>query len=352
MRKPFSLRPLTRPCGLLLLLLVTASLVACQPGVTETPKGVAAETVFASAATANVATGEAGQSPLPSPSLPLLTITSTASPTLDAPDGATDTPVATPVVTSTILVTVTVAALGGETADSYRVVNVYPHDRGAFTEGLVYVDGVLYEGTGLDNQSNPPGQSVLERKELATGKVLQSIRLAPEYFGEGVTVMGNRVYQLTWQERTGFVYDKDTLQPLGTFTISSDGWGLTHDGTRLIRSDGTSTLHFLDPTTLQETGRVDVLDGRGDPVVNLNELEYVNGEVYANVWLTDIIVRIDPVTGLVLGRIDLTGLLSPEDRAQRVDVLNGIAYDAAEDRLFVTGKWWPKLFEIDVITAN
>ena len=242
--------------------------------------------------------------------------------------------------------------LGGEVVDSYRVVNVYPHDRTAFTEGLVYVDGILFEGTGLDNQSNPPGQSVLEKKDLATGQVLQSIKLAPEFFGEGVTVMGNWVYQLTWQERTGFVYDKDTLQPLSTFTISSDGWGLTHDGKRLIRSDGTSTLIFLDPATLQETGRVEVRDGQGDPVVNLNELEYVNGEVYANVWLTDTIVRIDPATGKVLGRIDLTGLLSPEDRAQRVDVLNGIAYDAAEDRLFVTGKWWPKLFEIDVIAAN
>ena len=228
---------------------------------------------------------------------------------------------------------------------------MYPQDRGAFTEGLVYVDGILFEGTGLDNQSNPPGQSVLEKKDLATGQALQSIKLAPEFFGEGVTVLGNRVYQLTWQERTGFVYDKDTLQPLGTFTTSSDGWGLTHDGKRLIRSDGTSTLFFLDPVTLQETGRVDVRDNRGEPVANLNELEYINGEVYANVWLTDTIVRIDPATGKVLGRIDLTGLLSPEDRVQRVDVLNGIAYDAAEDRLFVTGKWWPKLFEIDLVAT-
>ena len=245
----------------------------------------------------------------------------------------------------------TVTVLDGEVVDGYRVVNVYPHDRGAFTEGLVYVDGILFEGTGLDNQSNPPGQSVLEKKDLATGQALQSIKLAPEFFGEGVTVLGNRVYQLTWQERTGFVYDKDTLQPLGTFTISSDGWGLTHDGKRLIRSDGTSTLYFLDPMTLQETGHVDVRDNRGGPVTNLNELEYINGEVYANVWLTDTIVRIDPSTGKVLGRIDLTGLLSPEDRAQRVDVLNGIAYDAAEDRLFVTGKWWPKLFEIDLVAT-
>jgi glutamine cyclotransferase len=154
---------------------------------------------------------------------------------------------------------------------------------------------------------------------------------------------------LTWQERTGFVYDKDTLEQIETFSISSDGWGLTHDGKRLIRSDGTNTLTFLDPETLEETGSITVRTAEGSPVVNLNELEYIDGEVYANVWTTDIIVRIDPTTGLVLGWIDLTGLLPTEDRAQRVDVLNGIAYDAAEDRLFVTGKWWPKVFEIDLV---
>ena len=336
---------------MLFLLLVTASLVACQSRVTETPNVVAAATIKPPAATPELTASEAGQSPLPSPSSPRSTTTAPVLQTQGAMNDATDTPAPTPVVTSAIPMTVTVTALGGEVVDSYRVVNVYPHDRTAFTEGLVYVDGILFEGTGLDNQSNPPGQSVLEKKDLATGQALQSIKLAPEFFGEGVTVMGNRVYQLTWQERTGFVYDKDTLQPLDTFTISSDGWGLTHDGNRLIRSDGTSTLTFLDPTTLQETGRVDVRDNRGDPVANLNELEYINGEVYANVWLTDTIVRIDPATGNVLGRIDLTGLLSPEDRAQRVDVLNGIAYDAAEDRLFVTGKWWPKLFEIDLVAT-
>ena len=345
MGKPFRLRPF----GLLFLLLA-ALLVACQSPVIGTPNVVAPATIGAAVATPELTAGETGQSPLASPTLPLATPNS-ASPTQGVPNVLTDTPVSTPVVISAAPLTVTVGPLGGEVVDGYRVVNVYPHDRSAFTEGLVYVDGILFEGTGLDNQSNPPGQSVLEKKDLATGQALQSIKLAPEFFGEGVTVMGNRVYQLTWQERTGFVYDKDTLQPLGTFTISSDGWGLTHDGKRLIRSDGTSTLFFLDPTTLQETGRVDVRDSRGEPVANLNELEYINGEVYANVWLTDTIVRIDPATGKVLGRIDLTGLLSPEDRVQRVDVLNGIAYDAAEDRLFVTGKWWPKLFEIDLVAT-
>lgn len=352
MRRPFSLRPSTRPCGLLLLIAVVTSLGACQPAVIEAPKVVAPAAITLPAATPELTASEASQPPLPSPSAPPLTATSTVSPTQGALNDAANSPLPTPVVTSTLPTTMTVTVLDGEVVDGYRVVNVYPHDRGAFTEGLVYVDGILFEGTGLDNQSNPPGQSVLEKKDLETGQALQSIKLAPEFFGEGVTVLGNRVYQLTWQERTGFVYDKDTLQPLGTFTISSDGWGLTHDGKRLIRSDGTSTLFFLDPVTLQETGRVDVRDNRGEPVANLNELEYINGEVYANVWLTDTIVRIDPATGKVLGRIDLTGLLSPEDRVQRVDVLNGIAYDAAEDRLFVTGKWWPKLFEIDLISTS
>lgn len=354
MCKPITLRLVARQFRFLLFLLTATALVACQSQVIETPREVAPEPIRTLAATPVETISEVGQSPLPSAISPVASSTPTVLQTQDALDGATATPVPTPGVnvTSTIPVTATAEVLGEEAVDSYRVVNVYPHDRSAFTEGLVYVDGILYEGTGLDNQSNPPGQSVLEKKDLATGQVLQGIKLAPEFFGEGVTVMGDRVYQLTWQERTGFVYDKDTLEPLGTFALSSDGWGLTHDGTRLIRSDGTSILTFLDPTTLQETGRVDVRDSQGDPVVNLNELEYVNGEVYANVWLTDTIVRIDPATGAVLGWIDLTGLLSPEDRAQRVDVLNGIAYDTDEDRLFVTGKWWPKLFEIDLVATS
>jgi glutamine cyclotransferase len=247
---------------------------------------------------------------------------------------------------------VVTAVVDQEPTYRYRVVNVFPHDPTAFTEGLVYVDGVLYEGTGLDDESNPPGRSVLEKKVLETGEVLQGLALAPQYFGEGVTVFEDKVYQLTWRERTGFVYDKETLEPLRSFAISSEGWGLTHDGERLIRTDGTSSLIFLDPDSLEETGRVEVRDKQGTPVANLNELEYVDGEIYANVWLTDKIVRIDPVTGQVLGWIDLAGLLPPEDRSQRVDVLNGIAYDADHDRLFVTGKWWPKLFEIDLVAPG
>jgi len=230
---------------------------------------------------------------------------------------------------------------------TYRVVNVFPHDPSAFTQGLVYQDGIFYEGTGLR------GQSTLRRVDPATGQVLQGIRLHDQYFGEGIAVLGQRLYQLTWQENTGFVYDKDSFELLDTWRYDGEGWGLATDGERLIMSDGTNELRFLDPETLGELGRVAVVDGNGQPVARLNELEWVEGEVWANVWQTDLIARIDPASGRLLGWIDLTGLLSEEDRAvQRVDVLNGIAYDAATGRLFVTGKWWPKLFEIELIEGT
>ena len=225
---------------------------------------------------------------------------------------------------------------------TYWVVNEYPHDRDAFTQGLAFDDGVLYEGTGRR------GASSLRRVALETGEVLQTHALAEELFGEGVTVYGDTVIQLTWQSCVGFVYDKETFEQLDPFTYAGEGWGLTHDGDRLIMSDGTSTLRFLDPETFARVGQVQVLsDGR--PVTRLNELEYVEGDIYANVWQTDRIARIDPATGHVLAWIDLEGLLSGEDRTEPVDVLNGIAYDAAADRLFVTGKLWPKLFEIELI---
>ena len=225
---------------------------------------------------------------------------------------------------------------------TYRVVDVYPHDLNAFTQGLVYEDGVLYEGTGLR------GRSTLRRVELETGEVLQLLQISDEVFGEGVTIFGDRIIQLTWQSNVGFVYDKESFELLNDFSYPTEGWGLTHDGERLIMSDGTSTLHFLDPETLKETGRVEVSDN-DRPVVRLNELEYIEGEVYANIWQTDRIARIAPDTGRVTGWIDLEGLLSVEDRSAQVDVLNGIAYDAEGDRLFVTGKLWPKLFEIEVV---
>ncbi len=225
---------------------------------------------------------------------------------------------------------------------SYEIVNEYPHDPEAFTQGLIYQDDILYEGTGLR------GESKLRKVELETGQVIQEIGLAEGLFGEGITIFGDRLIQLTWQARVGFVYDKESFEKLQEFNYPTEGWGITHDGQRLIMSDGTSTLYFWDPQTLAEIDRLEVTD-RGEPVRLLNELEYINGEIYANVWQTTRIARISPDSGQVLGWIELGGLLKPEDVSGRVDVLNGIAYDAERDRLFVTGKWWPKLFEINLI---
>jgi len=220
---------------------------------------------------------------------------------------------------------------------TYTVVNTYPHDPDAFTQGLVFTDSVLYEGTGLY------GGSSLRRVDLETGAVLQSYTLTKQYFGEGIAVYSDTIVQLTWREHVAFVYDRVTFSPTGQFTYTTQGWGLTHDGQRLIMSDGSSTLFFRDPQTFSETGRVQVHDEFG-PVTRLNELEYIHGQVYANVWLTDRIARIDPQTGQVTAWIDLTGLRPPG-----TDVLNGIAYDGVNDRLFVTGKWWPSLFEIELV---
>ena len=222
----------------------------------------------------------------------------------------------------------------------YEVIQSYPHDPRAWTEGLIFVDGVLYEGTGPEH-----GPATLSKLELATGAVLQRCALPLDFYGEGVTIFGDAIYQLTWQSHLGFVYDKASFAFRRAWSYPTEGWGLTHDDTRLIMSDGTSTLHFLNPETLAETGRIDAYDEHG-PVIRLNELEYIHGEIYANVWLTDRIARIDPRSGQVLGWIDLSGLLGAEDRVQPVAELNGIAYDAERDRLFVTGKLWPKLFEI------
>jgi glutaminyl-peptide cyclotransferase len=225
----------------------------------------------------------------------------------------------------------------------YRVVAEYPHDRRAFTQGLAYVDGVLYEGTGLN------GESTLRRVELETGEVLQAVRLSEEYFGEGIAVLGDRIYQLTWKNGICVVFDRETFQLLEAFTYQTEGWGLTTDGERLIMSDGTNRLFIRDPETFAELDTIDVYEGP-QAIWSLNELEIVDGEIWANVWHTDRIARIDPETGQVTGWIDLTGLLSERDRERHpVDVLNGIAYDPETDRLFVTGKLWPKLFEIEVV---
>ena len=223
----------------------------------------------------------------------------------------------------------------------YDVVRVYPHDPEAFTQGLAIVDGVMYESTGLN------GRSTVRKVKIENGEVLQ-VRTVPEqYFGEGIAVWKDRIFSLTWQSGVGFIYDRQSFEKIGMFRYSGEGWGLTHDGRRLIMSDGTAWLRFLDPDTQRETGRVQVLDGR-TPIDRLNELEFVNGEVLANVWTTDRVVRIDPKTGRVLGWIDFAGLLSPRDAAGGADVMNGIAYDAVKNRLFVTGKLWPRLFEVKI----
>lgn len=230
----------------------------------------------------------------------------------------------------------------------YKIINTYPHDRSAFTQGLVFDQGVLYESTGLYERSS------LRKVELETGRVLQRRDLSDEYFGEGLVLWRDKLIQLTWQSFVGFVYDKASFKPLETFFYPvevREGWGITHDGTRLIMSDGTAMIHFLNPETFERMGGIQVRD-QGMLINRLNELEYIKGEIYANVWLTDRIARISPETGRVVGWIDLTDLLSEEDRAEHVDVLNGIAYDAERDRLFVTGKLWPKLFEIQLVSKQ
>lgn len=225
----------------------------------------------------------------------------------------------------------------------YKVINTFPHDKTAFTQGLIIQNGVMYESTGLN------GSSTIRRVELASGKVLQQQKVDAKYFAEGLTNWNGSLLQLTWKDGLGFVYDQNTFAFKQTFRYYGEGWGLTHDDKRLILSDGqpTGALRFLDPTTFIETGRVIVKD-QGAPVSNLNELEYVKGEVFANIWQTDRIARINPTTGDVVGWIDLSGLLTPAER-NTADVLNGIAYDAATNRLFVTGKLWPKLFEIQLV---
>ena len=228
---------------------------------------------------------------------------------------------------------------------TYRIVNVYPHDTRAFTQGLVYADGFLYEGTGMN------GESSLRKLDFQSGTPLAYHELDRQYFGEGVTVFEDRIIQLTWKSGMGFAYDRYSFALIEEFFYPTEGWGLTHDGQRLIMSDGTEVLHFLDPYSFSETGHVVVMEN-GKPLSNLNELEYVVDEIFANVWPTDDIVRIDPASGTVLGRIHLQGLLGPGDTHPKIDVLNGIAYDATLKRLFVTGKRWPKLFEIQLIPKD
>lgn len=228
-------------------------------------------------------------------------------------------------------------------ADKYEIVHAFPHDPNAFTQGLVYANGHLYESTGLY------GKSSVRLVELETGRVLQQHDLPTAYFGEGLTVWRNNLVQLTWKAKTGFVYDSFSFAVQRTFHYDTEGWGLTHNSKELILSDGSAVLHFLNPQSFQETRRLQVHDDQGRAIVNLNELEFINGEIYANVWQTDEIVRISPRSGRVLGWINLSGLIDKRELPNSDAVLNGIAYDSTLNRLFVTGKLWPTLFEIRVV---
>ncbi|MGC1378884.1 MAG: glutaminyl-peptide cyclotransferase [Anaerolineales bacterium] len=223
---------------------------------------------------------------------------------------------------------------------TYTIVQRWPHDTTAFTEGLVFKDGKFYESNGQN------GASDLRIFDLSTGSVKARVALGAEYFGEGMTILNGKIFQLTWQNHKGFIYDENSLASLGEFSYEGEGWGLTNDGHFLIMSNGTNTITFRAPATFQIQRSIQVNDDSGAPVTNINELEYIKGEIYANIWLTDKIVQIDPQTGEILGWVDLTGL-RPEATKQNNDaVLNGIAYDPANDRLFVAGKLWDTLYEI------
>lgn len=242
------------------------------------------------------------------------------------------------------------ASQAGVPEYGYDVVHVYPHDRTAFTEGLFYLNGFLYESTGLED-----GRSSIRKVKLETGEVVQIHRLPAAYFGEGIVKWKNKLYQLTYTTEVGFVYDFDTFEQKSEFHYPGQGWAFTTDGKKIYMDGARSVdapasapeIRIWDPETLQETGVIHVTD-QGQPVENLNELEWVKGEIFANIWQTNRVARIDPKTGKVVGWIDLSGLLSPAD-SRDVEVLNGIAYDAEHDRLFVTGKLWPKLFEIKLV---
>ncbi len=228
---------------------------------------------------------------------------------------------------------------------TFKVVHVFPHDPTAYTQGLVYRDGFLYEGTGLN------GRSSLRKVDLTTGKVLQRVDLEPQYFGEGITIFKNQIVQLTWKSENGFIYSLSDFHLLRQFPYSGEGWGITTNGTDLFMSDGTTEIRVLDGNTLREKRRIRVHDGDTE-ITQLNELEFVRGEIFANVWQTNRIARISPQTGKVVGWIDLSGLLSVVYRKEQDAVLNGIAYDPKGDRLFVTGKLWPSIFEIKLVPKN
>ncbi|MGD0341810.1 MAG: glutaminyl-peptide cyclotransferase, partial [Bacteroidales bacterium] len=223
----------------------------------------------------------------------------------------------------------------------YKVVHTYPHDKDAFTQGLFYDEGILYEGTGQEASSS------LRKVELETGKVLQLLSLPSNLFGEGITLFNSRIFQVTWQSRVGFVYDKSTFKQINKIYYQTEGWGLTTMDDNIVMSDGSNVIYFLEPETFTVVSRIEVYDNE-HMVDSLNELEYINGEIWANIWMTDLIARIDPATGKVLGYINMEGILNDPQTDTKVNVLNGIAYDKSGNRIFVTGKNWPKLFEISV----
>jgi glutamine cyclotransferase len=222
-----------------------------------------------------------------------------------------------------------------------NVINTYPHDPESFTEGLVYHKGYLYESTGLK------GKSVLKKMEITSGKVIKEVKLAEEYFGEGMAILHNKIYQLTWRNQTGFIYDLLSFRQIGKFSYQGEGWGLATDGKILFMSDGSSLITCRDPVSFKTIRKIDVRDGNR-PVDKLNELEFIGGEIWANIFMEDILARISPQTGQVLGWIDLSPLLSLLPDPGKIDILNGIAYDPEKARIFVTGKFWPKLFEIKI----
>lgn len=281
-------------------------------------------------------------SPLALPATSTLPVTDTAPITATAATTATILASSAASITETSKSTATMVLIKtGSKQYDYKVVATFPHDPSAYTEGLQYVDGEMFESTGLY------GQSTLRRVDLESGKVKQKIDLDSQYFGEGIQVLDDHIYQLTWQSHIAFLYDRKTFALLDHYNYPTEGWALTYDGRDLWMSDGSSTLYRRDPKTFDVIDQIRVHDG-DTPVQLLNELEYIDGSIWANVWQTNKIIIIDPSSGLVTGRVDLTGIL-PADQAANAEVLNGIAYDANEDRIFVTGKFWPALFQIELV---
>lgn len=224
---------------------------------------------------------------------------------------------------------------------SYRIKHVYPHDIGAYTQGLLVYKGDFLEGTGQLGESN------LRQVEITTGKVLRQVFIPADMFGEGITILGDKIYELTWRSNVCFVYDLNTFKLINRFSYPTEGWGITTIGNQLVMSDGSNILYYMDPEYFTEKSRIEVYDNEG-PVHNLNELEYIDGYIWANVYMTDRIVKIDPKTGQVVADVFFSNLLKPSDRKENTDVLNGIAYDSTSHRMYITGKYWPKLFEVEV----